>query len=140
MFDSCSFGFCSLLVAPNMAGFVEFALMIGCGGVLMLMSQLGEVLQYMQFREVAVVRAETDWDRNWRQEANRQRRNQWWREMWRQSDKEDFENYVDFLGEFEEITWWVEELFDEYCEGWSIMNEEFGNIVIFEFEEEIWDI
>ena len=114
--------------------------MIGCSGLLMLMSQLGEVLRYMQFRNVAVVQAETDWDRRWRREVNRQRRDQRWREMWQQSDKEDFENYVDFFGEFEELTWSVEELFEEYCVGWSIINEEFGNIVIFEFEEEIWDI
>ena len=122
-----------------MAG-VEFVFMIGCGSLLMFMSQLGEVLRYMQFRNVAVVQAETDWDRRWRRETNRQRRDQWWRKMWQQSDEEDFENYVDFFGEFEELTWWVEELFEEYCEGWSIINEEFGNIVIFEFEEEIWDI
>ena len=136
MFDSCS---SHLVVVRNMAG-VEFFVMIGCGGLMMLMSQLGEVLRYMQFRNVAVVQAETDWDRNWRRETNRQRRDQWWRKMWQQSDEEDFENYVDFFGEFEELTWSVEELFEEYCEGWSIINEEFGNIVIFEFEEEIWDI
>ena len=122
-----------------MAG-VEFFVMIGCGGLMMLMSQLGEVLRYMQFRNVAVVQAETDWDRNWRRETNRQRRDQWWRQMWQQSDEEDFENYADFFGEFEELTWSVEELFEEYCVGWSVIIEEFGNIVNFELEEEIWDI
>ena len=96
MFDSCSFGFSSHLVVRNMAG-VEFVFMIGCGSLLMFMSQLGEVLRYMQFRNVAVVQAETDWDRNWRRETNRQRRDQWWRQMWQQSDEEDFENYADFL-------------------------------------------
>ena len=98
------------------------------------------MLQYIQFRNVAV-QAEIDWYRNWRRETNQQRRDQWWREMWQQSDEEDFENYADFFGEFEELTWSVEELFEEYCEGWSIINEEFGNMAIFEFEEEeIWDI
>ena len=125
-----------------MAG-VEFFVMIGCGGLLMLMSQLGEALGgYMQlFRNVAVVQAETEWDRRWRREANRQRREQQWREMWRQSDEEDFDNYADFLGEFEELTWTVEELFEENCEGWSVIIEEFRNILNFELEEEeIWDI
>ena len=123
-----------------MAG-VEFVFMIGCGGLVMFMSQLGEVLRYMQFRNVAVVQAETDWDRNWRRETNRQRRDQWWRKMWQQSDEEDFENYVDFFGEFEELTWSVEELFEEYCEGWSVIIEEFRNILNFELEEEeIWNI
>ena len=123
-----------------MAVFIEFALVFGCGGVLLLMSQLSDVLQFFQFGRVAVVRIEDDWERFWRREAERQRRNQRWREMWQESDEEDYENYVDFLGEFEELTWSVEELFEEYCEGWYIVNEAFGGIEIDEYAEENWDI
>ena len=122
-----------------MAVFIEVALVFGCGGLLM-MSQLSDVLQFFQFGRVAVVRIEDDWERFWRREAERQRRNQRWREMWQESDEEDYENYADFLGEFEELTWSVEELFEEYCEGWYIVNEEFGDIEIDEYEEENWDI
>ena len=123
-----------------MAVFIEFGLVVGCGGVLLLMSQLSDVLQFFQFGRAVVVRIEDDWERFWRREAERQRRNQRWREMWQESDEEDYENYADFLGEFEELTWSVEELFEEYCEGWYIVNEAFGGIEIDEDEEENWDI
>ena len=124
-----------------MAVFVEFALVFGCGSVLVLMSQISEVLQFLHFGEVAVVRMEVDWARIWRREADRQRRDQRWREMWRESDAEDYDNYADFLGEFEEMTWWVDELFEDYCVGWYIVDAEFGNIEIDENEDlENWDI
>ena len=118
-----------------MAG-IDFVVLIGYGSLMMFISQLIDILQYIQLQN-----AEINWYRNWRRETNRQRTEQLWREMWRQSDEEDFQSYVDFFGEFEELTWSVNELFKEYCEGWSFINEEFGNMTIFEFEEEeIWDI
>ena len=122
-----------------MAGFVEFALFFGCGSLLVLLSQMSEVLHLVW--EVAVVRVGVDWARIWRREADRQRRDQRWREMWRESDAEDYDNYADFLGEFEEMTWWVDELFEDYCAGWYIVDAEFGNIEIDENEDlENWDI
>ena len=92
----------------------------------------------------ADVVAESEWLEQWRIGVVRQENEEMWRRVWCESDEEDREEFSDAMDFYGELLWNVEELGDEFVEGWDVVVEELGDVQIYgvdweEWDDEFWD-
>ena len=88
--------------------------------------------------------AESEWLEQWRIGVARQENEEMWRRVWRESDEKDGEEFSDAMDFYGELLWNVEELGDEFVEGWDVVVEELGDVQIYgvdweEWDDEFWD-
>ena len=79
----------------------------------------------------ADVVAESEWLEQWRIGVARQENEEMWRRVWRESDERDGEEFSDAMDFYGELLWNVEELGDEFVEGWDVVVEELGDVQIY---------
>ena len=66
-------------------------------------------------------------------------REEMWRRVWRESDEMDMEEFSDAMDFYGELLWNVEELGDEFVEGWDVVIDELGDLEIYGVDWEEWD-
>ena len=92
----------------------------------------------------ADVVAESEWLEQWIIGVARQENEEMWRRVWRESDEKDGEEFSDAMDFYGELLWNVEELGDEFVEGWDVVIDELGDLQIYgvdweEWDDEFWD-
>ena len=92
----------------------------------------------------ADVVAESEWLEQWRIGVARQENEEMWRRVWRELDEKDREEFSDAMDFYGELLWNVEELGDEFVEGWDVVIDELGDLQIYgvdweEWDDEFWD-
>ena len=92
----------------------------------------------------ADVVAESEWLEQWRIGVARQENEEMWRRVWRELDERDGEEFSDAMDFYGELLWNVEELGDEFVEGWDVVIDELGDLQIYgvdweEWDDELWD-
>ena len=88
--------------------------------------------------------ADSEWLKRWRIGVAQQENEEMWRRVWRESDEMDMEEFSDAMDFYGELLWNVEELGDEFVEGWDVVIDELGDLEIYgvdweEWDEELWD-
>ena len=92
----------------------------------------------------ANVVADSEWLERWRIGVAQQENEEMWRRVWRESDEMDMEEFSDAMDFYGELLWNVEELGDEFVEGWDVVIDELGDLQIYgvdweEWDDELWD-
>ena len=92
----------------------------------------------------ANVVADSEWLERWRIGVVQQEREEMWRRVWREMDERDREEFSDAMDFYGELLWNVEELGDEFVEGWDVVIDELGDLQIYgvdweEWDDEFWD-
>ena len=87
----------------------------------------------------ADVVAESEWLEQWRIGVARPENEEMWRRVWRESDEKDGEEFSDAMDFYGELLWNVEELGDEFVEGWDVVIDELGDLQIYGVDWEEWD-
>ena len=92
----------------------------------------------------ADVVADSEWLEQWRIGVAQQENEEMWRRVWRESDEKDREEFSDAMDFYGELLWNVEELGDEFVEGWDVVIDELGDLQIYgvdweEWDDEFWD-
>ena len=88
--------------------------------------------------------ADSEWLKWWRIGVAQQENEEMWRRVWRESDEMDMEEFSDAMDFYGELLWNVEELGDEFVEGWDVVIDELGDLQIYgvdweEWDDEFWD-
>ena len=87
----------------------------------------------------ANVVADSEWLEWWRIGVAQQENEEMWRRVWRESDEMDMEEFSDAMDFYGELLWNVEELGDEFVEGWDVVIDELGDLEIYGVDWEEWD-
>ena len=92
----------------------------------------------------ANVVADSEWLERWRIGVAQQENEEMWRRVWRELDEMDMEEFSDAMDFYGELLWNVEELGDEFVEGWDVVIDELGDLQIYgvdweEWDDELWD-
>ena len=87
----------------------------------------------------ADVVADSEWLEQWRIGVARQENEEMWRRVWRELDEKDREEFSDAMDFYGELLWNVEELGDEFVEGWDVVIDELGDLQIYGVDWEEWD-
>ena len=86
---------------------------------------------------------DSEWLKWWRIGRARQENEELWRRVWRYMDEVDMEEFSDAMDFYGELLWNVEELGDEFVEGWDVVIDELGDLQIYgvdweERDDELW--
>ena len=82
---------------------------------------------------------DSEWLKWWRIGRAQQENEEMWRRVWRELDEMDMEEFSDAMDFYGELLWNVEELGDEFVEGWDVVIDELGDLEIYGVDWEEWD-